>query len=158
MADTPEARLGELGIDLGRSLTRPKGSYVSAVTVGDTVYVAGHGPFLDGKPAYVGRVPSEVSVEDAYRAARLTALSCLATLRDHLGSLDRVERIVKLLGMVRADADFGGHPGVIDGASDVIVEIFGERGRHARSAVGMHTLPFGIPVEIELIAAIAPLR
>jgi enamine deaminase RidA (YjgF/YER057c/UK114 family) len=155
---SPEVRLRELGIDLARTLHRPKGSYDNVLTVGELVYVSGHGPLIDGTPAYVGRVPSEVGVADAYEAARLTARNCLSTLEDHLGSLDRIERIVKLFGMVRADPDFEGHPGVIDGASDLLVEVFGERGRHTRSAVGMQSLPFGISVEIELVAAIAPSR
>ena len=156
MSETPEARLRDLGIDLGRTLHRPKGSYDNVATAGDFVYVSGHGPLLDGKPRYVGRVPTEVSADDAYQAARLTILNCLSTLADHLGSLDRIARIVKLLGMIRADPDFGAHPSVIDGASDLLLEVFGERGRHTRSAVGMQSLPFGIPVEIELVAMIAP--
>jgi enamine deaminase RidA (YjgF/YER057c/UK114 family) len=156
VSETPEARLHALGVDLGRVLNQPKGSYDNVATLGELVYVSGHGPLLDGKPAYTGRVPSEVSVDDAYQAARLTMANCLATLADHLGSLARIARFVKLLGMVRAEPDFGGHPAVIDGASDLLIEVFGERGRHTRSAVGMGSLPFGITVEIELVAAITP--
>ena len=154
MTGTPTARLAQLGIDLARTRHDPKGSYEGAVTVGELVYVSGHGPLMDGKPAYIGRVPTEVSIGDAYEAARLTALNCLSTLELELGSLDRVARIVRLFGMVRAESDFAGHPAVIDGASDLLLDVFGERGRHARSAVGMHSLPFGIPIEIELVAAV----
>jgi enamine deaminase RidA (YjgF/YER057c/UK114 family) len=154
MSETPDTRLRDLGVDLSRTLHRPKGSYDNIASFGEFVYVSGHGPLLDGKPAYIGRVPTEVSIDDAYQAARLTMLNCLATLADHLGSLDRIDRFVKLLGMVRAEPDFGGHPGVIDGASDLLLEVFGERGRHTRSAVGLHSLPFGISVEIELIATV----
>ena len=96
-------------------------------------------------------MPSEVSVDDAYAAARLTMLNCLRTLQDELGTLDRVRQVVKLLGMVRSDPGFGDQPKVINGASDLLVDLFGDRGRHARSRVGMAALPFGIPVEIEMI-------
>ena len=154
--DTIEERLHELDIDLARTLHAPKGAYDNAVTVGNVVYLAGHGPLLDGKPAYVGRVPTDLSIDDAVAAARLTALNCLSTLAQHLGTLERVERIVKLFGMVCAAPDFGEHPRVIDGASDLLVEVLGACGRHVRSAVGMHSLPFGIPVEVELVAIAAP--
>ena len=93
-------------------------------------------------------------MEEAYRAARLTALNCLRSIQDELGTLDRVRRIVKLLGMVWSDPDFTGQPQVINGASDLLVEVFGEAGRHARSAVGMAALPMGIPVEVELICEV----
>jgi enamine deaminase RidA (YjgF/YER057c/UK114 family) len=153
---SPEDRLREADIDLSRTFNQPRGSYVNAVTTAGFVYVSGHGPLLDGKPAYLGRVPDEVSEEDAYQAARLTMCNCLSTLQAHLGSLDRIQRFVKLLGMVRAEPGFTGHPGVIDGASDLLLEVFGERGHHTRSAVGMASLPFGIPVEIELVTVTSP--
>jgi enamine deaminase RidA (YjgF/YER057c/UK114 family) len=116
--------------------------------------VSGHGPTAGTGLAFRGRVPSEVSVEEAYRAARLTALNCLRSIHDELGSLDRVKRIVKMLGMVWSDPDFSGQPQVINGASDLLVEVFGEPGRHARSAVGMAALPLGMPVEVELVCEV----
>jgi enamine deaminase RidA (YjgF/YER057c/UK114 family) len=113
--------------------------------------VSGHGPTSGTELVFRGRVPSEVSLEEAYRAARLAALNCLRSIQDELGSLDRVKRIVKMLGMVSSDPDFTGQPQVINGASDLLVEVFGEAGRHARSAVGMVALPLGMPVEVELV-------
>ena len=149
-----EERLAELGIELAAPFT-PIANFVLAVRTGSLVYLSGHGPILDGKPVYTGKVASQVSVEDGYQAARLTMLGCLRTLQDELGSLDRVTRFVKLLGMVNSDPGFTDQPKVIDGASDLLVEVFGERGRHARSAVGLASLPLGISVEIELVAEIS---
>jgi enamine deaminase RidA (YjgF/YER057c/UK114 family) len=150
-----EERLAGLGIELPPPFA-PVGSYVPAVaTAGGLVFVSGHGPTANGTIVFRGKVRSSVSVADAYQAARLSALNCLSTLNAELGSLDRVERIVKLLGMVNADPDFTEHPQVVNGASDLLVEALGDRGRHARSAVGMSSLPMGISVEIELVAAVA---
>lgn len=151
---TPENRLEELGIELPAP-SDPAGAYVNALTAGDLVFVAGHGPVRDGKPAWQGRVPDEVSVADAADAARLTMLNCLATLRHHLGSLDRVTQIVKVLGLVRSTQDFGEHPVVLNGASELLAEVFGDRAAHTRSAVGVSSLPFGIPVEIEMTVRVA---
>lgn len=150
---TPEQRLVELGIELP-PYTPPVGAYVNALTAGDLIFVAGHGPVRDGRPAYLGRVPTEVSVADATDAARLTMLNCLATLRGHLGSLDRVTQIVKVLGLIRATEDFAEHPTVLNGASALLAEVFGERAMHTRSAIGVASLPFGIPVEIEMTVRI----
>ena len=116
--------------------------------------MSGHGPFQDGEYRFIGKVDSEVSVEQAYQAARLTTLNGLASLKMAIGSLDRVARIVKLLGMVNSDATFVGLPRVINGASDLLVVLFGDRGRHARSAVGLASLPMGISVEVEMVVAI----
>ena len=115
------------------------------------VYVGGHGP-IDGERVMRGKVGSALSLEDGRLAARLTALSILATLQAELGDLDRILRIVKVFGMVNVAPGFNQTPAVIDGCSDVLVEIFGEAGRHTRSAVGLAELPFDIPVEIELTA------
>ena len=115
------------------------------------VHVGGHGP-VDGDTVVRGKVGRDVSVDDARRAARMTALSILATLQAELGDLDRIERIVKVFGMVNVAPGFNQTPQVIDGCSDVLVEIFGDAGRHTRSAVGLAELPFDIAVEIELIA------
>jgi len=151
---TAERRLAELGITLPEPPVQV-GSYRSALTVGEIVHLSGHGPVRDGRPAYRGRVPDEVSVPDAVAAARLTMLNLLSSLRAELGSLDRVVQIVHVFGMVQSSQGFEEHPRVIDGASDLLGEIFGERGVHTRSAVGMHNLPYGIPVEIEMTVRVA---
>jgi enamine deaminase RidA (YjgF/YER057c/UK114 family) len=154
MTVNAEQRLVELGIELPEPFA-PAGNYVPAVRSGRLVFVSGHGPTANGAVVYRGKVDSVVGVEDAYQAARLTALNCLASLRAELGSLDRVERVVKVLGLVNADPGFERHPEVINGASELFVDVFGERGGHARSAVGMSSLPFGIPVEVELVVEVA---
>lgn len=147
-----EERLKELNLSLP-PVPRPMANYVSAVRTGSLLYLAGHGPLGDdGKPVSRGKLGRDLTIEDGYRAARQTALNALVTLRTELGSLDRVRRIVKVLGMVNAEPDFQKTPQVINGFSDLMVEVFGESiGKHARSAVGMATLPNGIPVEIESI-------
>lgn len=154
-----EAKLKELGIELP-SAPAPVANYVRAVTVGNLVYVSGTGPMRQGgQPAFVGKVGRDLTTEQGKEAARSVGLGILSTLRDHLGSLDRVRRIVKVLGMVNCTEDFYEQPQVINGFSDLMVEVFGEAGRHARSAVGMQSLPGSaqgsIPVEIEVIVEIA---
>ena len=153
MTGTVELRLAELGIDIPTPAPAV-GNYVGAVTTGKLVSVSGHGPYRDGKYHHIGKVDSEVSVEQAYESARITIINALASLKAEIGSLDRVTRIVKLFGMVNSDPDFKRQPEVINGASDLLVEIFGDRGRHARSAVGLGALPMGISVEIEMIVEI----
>jgi enamine deaminase RidA (YjgF/YER057c/UK114 family) len=148
-----EERLKELGIELPEA-TVPMGSYVNAVRTGNLLFMAGKGPGLPGKPLPVGKVGRDFSLEQANRLARDTGLSILAALKAELGDLDRVKRIVKVLGMVNATSEYGSQPEVINGCSDLFVEVFGEKGRHARSAVGMGSLPRGIPVEIEVIVEI----
>lgn len=148
-----EERLKELGIELPQPTT-PMGSYVNAVRTGNLIYMAGKGPGLPGKPLPVGKVGRDFSLEQANRLARDTGLSILGALKAELGDLDRVKRIVKVLGMVNATSEYGSHPEVINGCSDLFVEVFGDKGRHARSAVGMGSLPRGIPVEIEVIVEI----
>jgi len=150
---TPEARLASLGITLPPA-PPPVASYVNAVRTGNLVYLSGKGPLDEDGRRPQGRLGAEYRVEDGYRFARTTAVALLAALRAELGSLDRVRRIVKVLGMVAATPEFGDHPKVINGCSDLLVEVFGEAGRHARSAVGVASLPFGTPVEIELIAEV----
>ncbi len=146
------ARLAELGIELPPVLP-PAGSYLPSVVVGTTVHVGGHGP-VHGDEVVRGKVGLDLDLDQARRAARLTALSILATLQQDLGDLDRVRRIVKVFGMVNAAPGFDQMPAVIDGCSDLLIDVFGDAGRHTRSAVGMAELPFGIAVEIELIAEI----
>jgi enamine deaminase RidA (YjgF/YER057c/UK114 family) len=145
-----EARLAELGLELPNP-TKPTANYVPAVRVGNLLFVSGHGPQRDGKMHFVGKIGQDLTVEEGYRAAQSVALKCLASVREVLGDLDRVKRVVKLLGMVNCTPDFEQHPQVINGASDILVNLFGEEGRHARSAVGMNALPRGISVEIEMI-------
>ncbi len=147
-----EARLKELNITLPPPAT-PVANYIGAVRVGNLLFVSGHGPIRsDGKPMARGKVGRELSVEQGYQVAREVGLSLLATTRAQLGSLDKVKRVVKVLGMVNSAEDFGDQPKVINGFSDLMVQVFGEAtGKHARSAVGMAGLPMGIPVEIEMV-------
>lgn len=148
-----EKKLQELGIALP-AIGAPWGSYVHAKQVGNLLYLSGkQPPDIDGKPPR-GRLGAGMSVEEGYRHARGVGLMLIAAMREALGDLDRVEDIVKVFGMVNAHPDFEDHPKVVNGCSDLFVEVFGERGRHARSAVGMSSLPGGIPVEIEVIVAI----
>ena len=144
-----EKKLKELGITLG-PVTPPVANYVNAVRTGNLLYLAGKGPA--GNVA--GIVGKDITVEQAYGHARTTGLNLIAVMKDELGSLDRVKRIVKVLGMVNAVPGFPDQPKVINGCSDLFVEVFGERGKHARSAVGMGSLPNNIPVEIEVIVEI----
>ena len=144
-----EQRLQELGIELATP-TSPMANYVNAVRTGNLLYLAGKGP-ASGVAGIVGK---DITVEQAYGHARTTGLNLMAVMRDELGSLDRVKRIVKVLGMVNAVPGFTDQPKVINGCSDLFVEVFGERGKHARSAVGMGSLPNNIPVEIEVIVEV----
>jgi enamine deaminase RidA (YjgF/YER057c/UK114 family) len=146
---TPEQKLRQLGITL-LPVTPPIANYVNAVRTGNLLFLAGKGP-AGGASGIVGK---DITVEQAYQHARSTALALVAVMKDELGSLDRVKRIVKVLGMVNAVPGFGDQPKVINGCSDLFVELFGERGKHARTAVGMGSLPNNIPVEIECIVEI----
>ena len=145
-----EARLKELGITLPAP-GKPMANYVSSVGVGTLLFLAGHGPLRDGKPTARGKLGRDLSVEEGYKVAREVGLNLLATTKAALGSLDKVKRVVKVLGMVASAEGFTEQPKVINGFSDLMVEVFGDTGKHARSAVGMAELPSGIPVEIEMI-------
>ena len=152
-AQTPEERLKEKGIVLAIP-SAPVANYVNVVRVGNLLYLAGKGP---GKPdgSYVtGKVGKDLTIEQGYEAARLAAISHLAVLKAELGDLNKVKRIVKVLGMVNCTDDFKDQPKVINGYSDLMVEIFGEKGKHARSAVGMNSLPLNIAVEVEVIVEV----
>jgi enamine deaminase RidA (YjgF/YER057c/UK114 family) len=155
-----EAKLDELGLVLPPATKPPRGvrlPFAFARVEGNRVYISGHGPQApDGSFATpLGKVGAEVSVEEAYQAARLTGLSILGTLKRELGDLDRVSSWLRVFGMVNSAAGFIEQPAVINGFSDLILELYGpEAGQHARSAVGLAELPFGIPVEIEAEAAI----
>lgn len=148
-----EKRLATLGIVLPQP-AKPAGNYVPASQVGTTLYLAGVGPQKPGGGYVIGTVGADLTVEQGYEAARFTGLVLLSNIRQALGSLDRVARIAKVFGMVRCQPDFGLQPEVIDGCTDLFVEIFGDAGRPARSAVGMIALPRGIAVEIEAIVEI----
>ena len=150
---SPEARLKSLGLELPPA-PKPIATYVPAVRTGNLVFLAGQGPMADGKPTITGKVGAEVSLEQGNKAARATTLVLLSVLRAELGSLDRVARIVKVVGFVNSAPGFTRQPWVMNGASDLLVEIFGEAGRHARSSVGVSELPLNIPVEIELVVEI----
>ena len=152
---TPEERLAELGYELPAP-NPAVGTYVGAVTVGNIVFVSGHGPYREGEYVFKGKLGREVDVPTGQAAAQLTILNLLASLKAEIGELGRVRRVVKLLVLVNSDPEFGEQPTVANGASELLIEVFGpERGPHARSAIGMGALPFGIPVEIEGIFEIA---
>jgi enamine deaminase RidA (YjgF/YER057c/UK114 family) len=148
-----EARLKELGLVLPE-LPKPVANYLPYRLAGNILYLAGQGPRDANGRQLTGKLGADVSVDEGYRRARLVGLGLLAAMRDALGSLDRVDFIVKLLGMVNATPDFNDSPKVINGCSDLFVEVFGDAGRHARSAVGHVMLPSQISVEIEGIVAI----
>lgn len=145
----PEDRLAELGLELPPA-AKPQGVYKPVVIIGGIAYVSGHGPLKADGTLITGRVGDGLSVEEGYAAARQTGLAILASLKAQLGSLERVQRVIKLLGMVNCTAEFSQHPAVINGCSELFAQVFGpERGVGARSAVGMISLPANIAVEIE---------
>jgi len=150
----PEQRLRERGIVLPEAPV-PVANYVPSVWTGNLVFVSGQGPRKPDGTLATGKVGKDVTSEEAYQHARLAGLAVLAVLRAGVGSLDNVVRAVKVFGMVNAVPEFADHPKVINGCTDLFVEVFGERGRPARSAVGMGSLPFGITVEIEAVFEVA---
>ncbi|NLU65248.1 RidA family protein [Rhodococcus sp. HNM0563] len=152
MAATWTARLAELGITLP-PVAKPVAAYVPALRSGNTVYTSGQLPMVDGTLAYVGKVGSDVSADDAKTAARICALNALAAV-DALVGIDNVVRIVKVVGFVASADGFTGQPGVVNGASELLGEIFGESGAHARSAVGVAELPLAASVEVELMVEV----
>jgi enamine deaminase RidA (YjgF/YER057c/UK114 family) len=149
MTDAVDRRLQELGLALP-PVFRPVANYLGCKRSGNLLFVGGHGP-ATARGVVRGKVGADLTLEQGREAARATALSLLATVRDALGSLDRVRQVVKVLGMVNCAPGFNRTPEVIDGCSDVLVAVFGDAGRHTRSAVGMAELPFDIPVEIEMV-------
>jgi enamine deaminase RidA (YjgF/YER057c/UK114 family) len=152
-AQTPEERLKEKGIVL-TTPSSPVANYVNVVRVGNLLYLAGKGPAKPDGSYVTGKVGKDLTIEQGYEAARLAAISHLSVLKAELGDLTKVKRIVKVLGMVNCTDDFKDQPKVINGYSDLMVEIFGEKGKHARSAVGMNSLPLGIAVEVEVIVEV----
>ncbi len=148
-----EKRLEELGIELPPPAT-PVANYVTTVQTGNLVFTSGHGPGTGEGKIYKSQLGTDASVEEGYASARQVALGLISTLKHALGDLDRIKRVVKVVGFINSSADFTDQPAVLNGASDLFVEVFGDKGKHARSAVGMVQLPGGIPVEIEMIVEI----
>ena len=151
---SPEQRLEELGIQLPDP-ARPLAAYVPTVRTGNLVYVSGQVPVVDGKPIHIGRLGGGgLGVEQGVEAAERCAVNVLAALKAELGELSRIRRIVKLTGFVASAPDFNDQPKVVNGASELFVKVFGDAGKHARSAVGMAALPLGVPVEVEAIVEV----
>lgn len=145
-----ESRLKELNITLPEA-PKPAGSYVPAVVCERMVFVAGQLPSLNGELKYTGKVGTEVSIEDAYEAAKLCAINALGVLKAYVGDLDKIEQVVRVGGFVNSADGFTLQPKVINGASDFLVEVFGEKGKHARAAVGVNELPLNAAVEVEML-------
>lgn len=153
VAPSAEANLKKIGIELPRIL-KPGGAYVHAVQSGSLIYTAGHPPMRSDGSAVLGKLGQELSTRQGYEAARLSAVGVLATLHSVVGNLDRIVRIVHLHGVVNATSEFVEHTQVIDGASELLQEVFGDKGRHARLAVGVASLPYNIALEVEVVAEI----
>ncbi len=153
IAQDAETKLKEKGIVLTPP-SSPVANYVNAVRVGNLLFLAGKGPTKADNSYITGKLGRDLTIEQGYEAARLTAISHLAVLKGELGSLNKVKRIVKVLGMVNCTEDFKDQPKVINGYSDLMVEIFGAKGKHARSAVGMYALPFNMAVEVEVVVEV----
>ena len=150
---SPEDKLRDLGYTLPPP-PKPVANYVPLVRVGNLLFLSGHGPIEDGRPLVTGKVDKDVPVERAYEVAADVALRCLSTIKSEIGDLSKVKRIVKLVGYVASSDGFNGQSRVLNGASDLLVNVFGDRGRHSRTAVGVKELPLNIPVEIEMIVLV----
>jgi enamine deaminase RidA (YjgF/YER057c/UK114 family) len=148
-----DKKLKDLGITLPAP-SKPVANYVKAVRTGNLVFLAGHAPVKPDGTYVTGKVGRDLTIEQGYEAAKLTAISLLATLKAELGDLNKVKRVVKVLGMVNCHSDFTDQPKIINGCSDLLVAVFGDNGKHARSAVGMNALPFNTSVEIEMIVEV----
>lgn len=149
-----EARLKQLGIELP-AVPKPAGLYAPCVRSGNQLFVSGQVPMKDGAPALVGKLGAEVTIEQAAPLARQCALQALAIVRQEVGSLDNVTKVIRVGGFVASAGGFTDHPKVINGASQLLLDVFGEAGRHARIAVGLAELPSGVPVEIEFLFEVA---
>lgn len=148
-----ESRMEELGVSIPR-IPPPVGAYIPAVQSGKLVFSSGQGAYRDGAEAYIGQVGDSISLEEAYDAARIACLNCLAAIRSVTGSLDRITRVVQVRGFVNSAPWFYDQPRVINGASELLLEIFGDAGRHARCALGTSALPKNIPVEVEMVVEV----
>ena len=148
-----EETIRDMGITLPSAIS-PVANFVPAIRTGSLVFLSGHGPLDENGNHIIGKVGKDLNTEEAYQAARRVAVGLVGTLKGEIGDLDRVKRVVKLLGMVNCIPEFTDHPQVINGASDFLVEVFGDKGKHSRSAVGMDSLPSNISVEIEMIVEV----
>ena len=148
-----EVRVGELGLVIPE-LPPAAGAYVPAVQSGNLVFCSGQGPYRDGSFVHLGKVGSDLTLEQGYECARIAALNCLAEIRAVIGSLNRIERIVQVRGFVNCEDDFYDQPKVINGTSELLLEVFGEKGRHARCALGTSSLPMNTPVEVEMVVEV----
>ena len=149
-----EKRLEELGISLPSEAATPVANYVTTVQTGNLVFTSGHGPGTGEGKIYKSQLGTDAEIEDGYQSARQVAINLIGTLKQALGDLDRIQRIVKVVGFVNSSSTFTDQPAVVNGASDLFVEVFGDKGKHTRSAVGMAQLPGGIPVEVEMVVEI----
>ena len=148
-----EEKLKEIGLELPTAV-QPVANYVTAVRTGNLVFLSGQGPLREDGTLITGKIGSDLTQDEGYEAARRVGIGLLASLKTEIGDLDKVRRVVKLLGMVNCMPDFVDQPKVINGASDLLVDVFGDKGKHARSAVGMNALPMNIAVEIEMIVEV----
>ena len=148
-----EEKIQSMGIIIPET-PKPVASYVPCVQIGKLIYTSGQGCKKDGIPVYKGKLGEDISIDEGYEAAKIAMINCLAILKGYLGSLDKIKRIVKVLGFVASTSEFDQQPKVINGASDLLLAIFGERGQHARSAIGTNIISSNMPVEIEMIAEI----
>src|ERR1044071_9713285 len=148
-----DKKLKDLGITLSEP-SKPVANYVKAVRTGNLIYLVGHAPVKADGTYVTGKVGRDLTVEQGYEAAKLTAVQLLSTLKAELGDLNKVKRVVKVLGMVNCHSDFTDHPKVINGCSDLLVAVFGDKGKHARSSVGMNSLPLNTSVEIEMVVEV----
>ncbi len=147
-----ERELEKLGFIL--PTPKPLAAYVPAVRSGDLVFTAGQGPTVDGKPMFTGKLGRELTEEQGYKAAQICVINCLACVKNVIGDLDKVEQVVKLLGFVASVDGFTRQPWVMNGASELLVKLYGEKGKHARSAIGTNQLPLDIPVEVEIVVRV----
>jgi enamine deaminase RidA (YjgF/YER057c/UK114 family) len=148
-----EHKIKELGLILPEA-PKPVAEYIPAKKIGNLVFTSGQGPIKDGKFIYVGKIGGEVSLKEGYESAKICAINCLAAIKSVIGSLDKIDEIIKVKGYVNSTSDFYRQPEVVNGASELIVKIFGKKGKHARSALGTSVLPGNIPVELEMIVKV----
>ena len=147
-----EQELAKMGFTL--PTPKPLAAYVPAVRTGNLIFTAGQGPTVDGKPKFTGKLGRELTEEQGYQAAQLCAINCLACVKHLIGELDKVEQVVKLLGFVACVDGFTRQPWVMNGASELLIKLFGDQGKHARSAIGTNQLPLDIPVEVEIVVRV----
>ncbi len=150
-----EQKIKDLGLEMPNNPPNPASKILMYRRTGNVVYLSGHGPSRGGKNQYIGKLGQEFTTQQGYEAAQLTMLNLLESLKNCIGDLDKVTHVVKLLGLVNSTLDFTEQPGVINGATELLIELYGDAGRHARSAVGMAQLPGGMAVEIEMIVEVA---